>query len=184
MGTAMEGGSLCLTYWAGEGLQLLMSLWKCQKPARTWKPAAWAVAPGGDHVLGCGPGWPQWACVAPRGWRQGVDTAGWHHLLRFIESPSDHPHPKATSGPCTVVPTLLLPIAASSPSLDIVIAIKIGAELQWLLRSVWEERGPAVSRPPAGRGPRMFHCRCLAVFHVGLNIIKRHIPFEKQELPC
>lgn len=43
---------------------------------------------------------------------------------------------------------------------------------------------PAVSRPPAGRGPRLFYCCRLAVFHVGLNIIKRHIPFEKQELPC
>lgn len=184
MGTAVEEGLPCLAYWAGERLQLFMSLRKCPKPVRTWKPGAWAVAPGGDHVLGCGPGWPQWGWVAPRGWRQGMGMVGWHHLLSFIESPSDHPHPKATSGPCTVVPTLLLRIAASSPSSDIVIAIKIGAELWWLLWSVWEERGPAVSRPPAGRGPRLFHCRRLAVFHIGLNIIKRHIPFEKQELPC
>lgn len=49
---------------------------------------------------------------------------------------------------------------------------------------MWEERGPAVSHSPASRARVCFIIAAWLYFTYGLNIIKHHIPFEKQELPC
>lgn len=83
------------------------------------------------QVRGCGAA----SHRAPGGWRP-----GWMRLASLcrgaqlaLPTPLRSnptrctPLPTATSGPCAAVPTLLLSIAASSPSSDIVIAIKIGA---------------------------------------------------------
>lgn len=51
------------------------------------------------------------------------------------------------------------------------------------MQRVGRER-PGCQPFPCQQGWRLFYYCRLAVFLHSLNIIKRHIPFEKHELPC
>ena len=78
-------------------------------------------------MLGCGPGFD-----GEPGWPWEGGSGGWTRLAgitRFgaLKPHQPHPTPSGNKWSCTAVPTLLLPLAAVSPSSDIVIAIKIGA---------------------------------------------------------
>lgn len=105
---------------------------------------------------------------------------GWPRRLGSLPAPrappSCTPLPVATNGPGAAAPTSA---RCGRPVSDAVIAIKIVASL---CVACGESAGCQPS--PCQQGPRLFYCCRLAVFHDGLNTIKRHIPFEKQELPC
>ena len=89
--------------------------------AATREDGYWGTEPGPTAVREGGARWRMGPAFLCRDTRLASPALVHSNPIRCT------PLPAATSGPRTAVPTPFLPIPASSPSSDIVIAIKIGA---------------------------------------------------------